>query len=124
MTEYDFEQIATRYRELDARRQRLSAQQGSLLYNTEGNSHHPRAFSRLEDALAHRQLEREISQIDSEKRNLAFDAQHEGFPEDRWIKVEGPNAPDDEATGIKLAEHDDGNCELMLEDWALVLAEG
>lgn len=124
MDEHDFEQKATRYRELDTRRQRLSAQQGSLLYNTNGNSHHPRAFSRLEDALLHRQLEREISEIDCEKRNLAFDAGHRGFPEERWIKVEGPRVPDDEATGIKLAGHDDGHCELMIEDWALVLAEG
>lgn len=124
MNQTRFRQVATRYEDLNTEQMRLSTQQGSLLYNTKGNTHHPLAFRHIDDALLHRQLERRITEIENDKRKLAFDSQHEGFPENRWIRVEDPEVSDDEATGIMLREHDDGHCELTSEDWSLVLAEG
>lgn len=124
MDEPRFRQIAARYEELDKEQHTLSTEQSSLLYNTEGNSHHPLAFCHLQDALTHRRLQQRISKIHNDKRKLASEAQHEGFPESRWIKVQGPQVPDDDATGIMLNEYDDGHCELIMQDWTLVLAEG
>lgn len=119
-----FKKITARYEELHAEQLRLGAEQDSLRYNTEGNSHHPLAFRHIDDALLHRQLERRITEIENDKRQLAFETQHEGFPENRWVKVEAPEVPDDAATGIMLRERGDEHCELITEDWSLVLAEG
>lgn len=124
MDQQRFREIATRYEELNDEHLGLGARQNSLRYNTQGNSHHPLAFEHVDDALEHRRLEQRITGVQNGKRQLACESRHEGFPENRWVKVEGPQHPDDEATGILLREYDDGHCELMTEDWALVLAEG
>lgn len=124
MDREQFRTIVDKYRKLDRKQMKLRAEQSSKLYNTPGNSHHPLAFSNVDDALHHRQLERKITEIENDKRRLAFETQHEGFPEDRWIKIEGPEVCDNDATGIMLREYEDGHCELKTEDWTLVLAEG
>lgn len=119
-----FQQIAGRYTELEAERGRLNTERLSLFYNTGGNSNHPQAFVTLEDAQTHESLTERLHNVQCCQTKLANEVVHESFPTDRRIKLEGPDMPNDEATGIILREHTDGSCELQVWDWSLVLAEG
>lgn len=124
MNHEQFEQIVERFHGLERRERELGRHTQALLYNTEGNSHHPLAFASLEDALTHQDLSEQIDEVNVEQTTLAVEAQQAGFPPERWIKIEGAEASDDEATGIRLYETRNGGPRLISEDWSLVLADG
>lgn len=124
MSRERFEQIAARFAELDRKQTELRRERFGKLYNTPGNSHHPVAFASLEDALAHEDLTARMRELELSKQKLSNRAEEDGFPVERWIKLEGPDTPDDEATGIILGDRGSGTYELMIEAWSLVLADG
>lgn len=124
MNEQQFQDIVERFQSLEHRQDELRRKGQGLLYNTEGNSHHPLAFASFEAALAHQNLSVRIEEVKTERFRLASQAHSQGFPVERWIKVEGPEVSDDEATGLKLRDNHDRSYNFISDHWSLVLAEG
>lgn len=124
MDQERFEQIVSRFSELEHEHAELRRERFEKLYNTPGNSHHPVAFASLGDALAHENLTDRMREVELVKQTLSNQAEEDGFPVERWIKVEGPGEPDDYATGIILRDRGHGTYELMMDHWSLVLADG
>lgn len=83
-----------------------------------------RAFDTLEGVKAHKRLCKDLDRVYQKKTRLAVDALTEGFPEGFFIRVEGPEVADEEASGVILTQYHDAPGKpyiLEFKGWSTVL---
>lgn len=121
--------VVEEYRELEHKEMELCRQQHSKLYQPRTPEvHSPLAFASLDDAQNYYQLSVEIDDIHTSKEELADQLHKDGIPKYLWIKVEGPEAPDEGATAIQVQNLVSGAPDkgrtIEIEDWTTILDEG